>query len=192
MLVLASASPRRRDLLERLGVAFRVVPTDADETLPPGAEPENAAREIARRKVAASANREAPPILGADTIVVAADGEMLGKPTGPEDARRMLRKLSGTTHRVVTGVALLGEGSREPVVASDTTFVTMRTLSEEEIAAYVGTGESFDKAGGYAIQETGDRFITGVRGSWTNVVGLPLALVATMLRDAGIETGPWA
>lgn len=191
MLVLASASPRRRELLIRLGVAFTVAPADVDETPLAGLPAEAAAQAVALKKATAIAGRETPPILAADTMVVTADGEILGKPADAEDARRMLRKLSGTTHRVVTGVAFIRDRAQPPVIANDTTWVTMRPLSASEIDDYVASGESFDKAGAYAIQETGDRFVTQVRGSWTNVVGLPLELVAPMLRDAGIDVRPW-
>lgn len=192
MLVLASASPRRRELLTQLGVAFRVQAADVDETPPPRASPEAAAREIARRKaLAVLASARGATVLAADTIVVAADGEFLGKPADAADARRMLGKLSGTTHRVVTGVCLARAGG-EPQSASESTSVTMRTLLPAEIGAYVASGESEDKAGAYAIQETGDRFVTRVDGSWTNVVGLPMETVVRMLRAAGIETRAWA
>ncbi len=192
MLVLASASPRRRDLLEQLGIAFRVQAADVDETPPPRAAPDEAAREIARRKaLAVLASAEGAPVLAADTIVVAADGEFLGKPADAADARRMLGKLSGTTHRVITGVCLARAGA-DPQTASDTTTVTMRPLTPAEIDAYVASGECDGKAGAYAIQETGDRFVLRVDGSWTNVVGLPMETVVSMLRDAGIGVGPCA
>lgn len=192
MLVLASASPRRRELLGELGIEFRVQAADVDETPPPRATPEAAAREIARRKaLAVFASASGATVLAADTIVVAADGEFLGKPADAADARRMLGKLSATTHRVVTGVCLARAGAA-PREESDTTTVTMRALAPAEIEAYVASGECDDKAGAYAIQETGDRFVTRVEGSWTNVVGLPMELVERMLRDAGIEVGPCA
>jgi septum formation protein len=191
MLVLASASPRRRDLLTQLGVEFSVRAAAVDETPPPGAPPDAAAREIARRKaLAVLAAVPGAAVLAADTIVVAADGEFLGKPADAADARRMLGKLSGTTHRVVTGVCLVGAGEAQS--AADSTAVTMRPLTAAEVDAYVASGECFDKAGGYAIQESGDRFVTRVDGSWTNVVGLPMETVVRMLRAAGIGTRAWA
>jgi len=192
MLVLASASPRRRELVARLVGEFRVEVPGVDETLPPGVAPESAARAIAERKARVVATATDEPVLAADTIVVAESGEILGKPSDADDARRMLGALSGTTHRVITGVCLAGGRGARLAGASATTRVTMRPLAPEEIAAYVATGESFDKAGAYAIQETGDRFVTGVDGSWTNVVGLPLETVDRMLRAAGIVTRPWA
>ena len=185
MLILASASPRRRALLTRMGVQFRSEAADVDETSAARLIPEDLALEFARRKARAVAGRHPNAIvLGADTIVVAADGEVLGKPRDADDASRMLRKLSGTTQRVITGVCVLHAGveTRDAV----TTRVTMRSITAHEIGTYVASGEPFDKAGAYAIQETGDRFVTDVDGSWTNVVGLPTRRVTQMLRMAGV------
>ncbi len=189
MLVLASASPRRRELLATICSEFRVAPAHVDETPTPGASPEDAARDIASRKCLAAARTTDDPVLGADTIVVAADGEFLGKPRDAADARRMLRKLSGTTHRVVTGVCVATSRGARVRTSAESTSVTMRPLAESEIDAYVASGESYDKAGAYAIQETGDRFVTRVEGDRANVVGLPVAMVARMLRDAGVAVG---
>ena len=189
MIALASASLRRRDLLREAGVTFRVVPQEADETPPARATPVEAAIAIARRKALRAARDLDLPVLAADTIVVAADGELLGKPADDSDAQRMLGKLSGTTHLVVTGVCLAQRRGRDVRAASDTTRVTMRTLTPEEISEYVASGESRGKAGAYAIQETADRFVTGVEGSRTNVVGLPMELVMRMLDEAGLGTG---
>jgi len=189
VLVLASASPRRRELLARLGVEFRVEPVDVDETPRPGDGGEDAARDIATRKALVVARTTDDPVLGGDTIVVAADGEFLGKPLDAADARRILAKLSGTTHRVITGVCLATARGARTTSAVETTAVTMRPLGAAEIDAYVASGESFGKAGAYAIQETGDRFVVRVEGSRTNVVGLPLESVARLLRDAGVAFG---
>ena len=189
--MLASASPRRRELLSRLCDEFVVAPTGVDESLPPGVSPDAAAVDIARRKAFAASQERAGAVLAADTIVVAADGEILGKPADDADARRMLRRLSGTTHRVVTGVVFIERRGGRVVSASESTNVTMRPISDAEIAAYVATGESQGKAGAYAIQETADRFVTRVEGSWTNVVGLPLEVVERMLRSAGVPTRSW-
>jgi septum formation protein len=187
VIVLASASPRRRELLEQAGARFRVDPADADETPPPGATPEEAARAIARRKALAVAARSpaGDVVIAADTVVAAADGELLAKPADAADAKRMLSKLCGTTHRVVTGVCVVRAGESRAAEASETTFVTMRPARDDEIDAYVATGECFDKAGAYAIQETGDRFVTRVEGSWSNVVGLPVETALRLLREAG-------
>jgi septum formation protein len=171
MLVLASASPRRRDLLRDIGLVFRVEAVAVDETPPAGLAPRAVAEALAERK-AEAVSAESGPVLAADTLVVAQDGEILGKPVDAADAARILRKLSGTTHAVVTGVCLRTADGRR--TASAVTRVTMRALS-------------FGKAGAYAIQEHGDRFVERVDGSWTNVVGLPVEVVADLLRAAGLE-----
>jgi len=172
-------------LLARLGVVFRIEAADVDETPAACAVPEEIAADLARRKARAVAERHADAVvLGADTLVVAEGGEILGKPRDDCDAHRMLRCLSGTTQSVITGVCLLTAGAQR--VEAVTTRVTMRVISDAEIDAYIASGEPFGKAGAYAIQETGDRFVTNVSGSWTNVVGLPLERVAVMLREAGI------
>ena len=188
MLVLASASPRRRALLAEIGVDFVVDAAAIDESLPPGRAPAAAAAELARRKARAVAERrrDGRPVLAADTLVVSADGEVLGKPVDAADARRMLRRLSGTTQSVITGVCLLVLGTE--YVDSVATRVTMRALSEDEIEDYVQSGEPFGKAGAYAIQETGDRFVTAVEGSHSNVVGLPVERVTELLHAAGLLT----
>lgn len=184
--MLASASPRRRELLSGLGLPFTVEPAHADESIAPGTPPERAARDLARRKAAIVAARTALPVLAADTLVVAADGGILGKPSGTAEARSMLARLAGTTHRVLTGVCLATDGGRSLRDDVDVTCVTMRRLAESEIEAYAASGEPFGKAGGYAIQEEGDRFVTHVDGSWSNVVGLPMELVTRILREAGL------
>jgi len=189
VLVLASASPRRRGLLSAAGYSFVVRPSDVDETPPPGADGPEAAVDIARRKALAAARTCDDVVLAADTIVVAADGEFLGKPRDAADAKRILAKLSGTTHRVVTGVCVASRRGASIAVASETTLVTMRRLADREIDAYVATGEGFDKAGGYAIQETADRFVVAIEGSRTNVVGLPIETAGRLLRDAGVVAG---
>ena len=185
-LVLASASPRRRELLSGLGVPFVVDPAHVDESIAAGTEPETAALELAERKARTVAHRTTLPVLAADTIVAAADGGILGKPSSASEARSMLARLAGTTHRVITGVCLATDGGARLRTASGTTFVTMRPLADEEIEAYAASGEPFGKAGGYAIQEKGDRFVTRVDGSWTNVVGLPMELVEPLLAEAGV------
>jgi septum formation protein len=185
-LVLASASPRRRELLAELGVPFLVDPADVDETPRAGDAAEEVARDLARRKALAVAARTDLPVLAADTLVVAADGGLLGKPAGAADARAMLRRLSGTTHQVLTGVCLVAARGGAIRDALGVTGVTMRPLADAEIEAYASSGEPYGKAGGYAIQERGDRFVTRVDGSWSNVVGLPMELVRDLLRDAGV------
>ena len=193
-LVLASASPRRRDILSEAGYRFDVI-------VPPVEEPENVAADLSpagqaealayfKARAVADAASDAI-ILGADTIVAIGD-EILGKPDGQDGARRMLEALSGTRHAVITGVALLGPGPRRRIL-SDTTYVTMRPLSAEDVSGYVDSQEWVGKAGAYAIQETADRFVDRIEGSFTNIVGLPIELVGALLaellaRPGGQET----
>ena len=184
-LVLASASPRRRELLTQAGFDFEVLPAHIPEDLLPNEDPVTYVLRLARTKaetVFARLSQESSAplcVLGADTTVTI-DGEILGKPADAEDAARMLRMLSGRTHRVITGVALVtGQGTE---VAAETTSVRFLALSEEEIATYIATGEPMDKAGGYGIQGYAARWIPGIEGDYFNVVGLPLARVSTMLQ----------
>ena len=180
MLVLASSSPRRRGLLEEAGIAFIVVPPQAEEEAVERGDPHAVAVANARRKAAAVAG---DAVLGADTVVAVGD-RLLGKPTDAGHARALLRALSGTTHRVVTGVALkTPDGIRTRSVE---TRVTMRTLTAKEIADYVSSGEAMGKAGAYAIQETADRFVVRVEGPYDNVVGLPVDTVRELMGEAGL------
>ena len=184
-IVLASTSPRRRELLGLTGLAFEIVPSPAEEPAPDAGEaPAFYAARMARLKAAAvAATRADAVVIGADSIV--AVGEViLGKPASAADARRMLGLLSGRTHQVVTGCALFAPG-REPEIFTVTTDVTMTPLSEPIIAAYVATGEPMDKAGAYAIQGQAAPFVSGIRGSYTNVVGLPLAELRSALEGLG-------
>jgi septum formation protein len=191
-LVLASASPRRRELLTQAGYAFEVCPAHVNEDLRPGEEAIAYVVRLAREKALCvlaemSSKDPAPPqviVLGADTTVTL-DGHILAKPEDAADAARMLRMLSGRTHRVITGVAIATEKGVE--VAAEVTGVQFRTLSDEEIAAYIATGEPMDKAGAYGIQGLAAKWIPRVEGCYFNVVGLPLALVVTMLEQAGIS-----
>ncbi len=185
-MILASASPRRRKLLEEAGIAFVAAAADVEEHLPERGDPHEIARENARLKAAAVVNRGAAgcdAVLGADTVV-ALDDTILGKPRDEADARRMLGLLSGTKHRVVTGVVLAVSGRW--LVSSVETKVTMRRLSDEEIDTYVASGECMGKAGAYAIQETADRFVTGIDGPYDNVVGLPVDAVRELMREADL------
>lgn len=181
-LILASSSPRRRDLLTEAGVCFEVVPPSVDEPtwLSPRARAAQQAEALAYFKARSVA--DATPrrrILGADTVVSLA-GEVLGKPADADDARRMLRKLSGTRHEVITGVAIVDEAGQR-WIRSDVTYITMATMTDEDVEQYVASGEWEGKAGAYAIQETADRYVRQVEGSFTNVVGLPVELVSSML-----------
>jgi len=182
-LILASTSPRRRELLHQAGFHFEVRPSLVEETPAPGETPEEFARRAARDKalaIAASAPQDSL-VLGADTAVVA-DSETLGKPASPEDAARMLRLLSGAAHRVITGVCLVRAPNHIEALAHETTFVTFRRLDEEEIQSYLTSGEAFDKAGAYGIQGLASKFVTRIEGCYFNVVGLPVALVYDLLK----------
>ena len=183
-LVLASASPRRRELLGRLGIPFEQRAVDADETPRPLEEPEALVLRLALLK-ARSAARPGEIALGADTEV-AIDGAVLGKPADDEDARRMLRALSGRAHDVWTGVALVApsaDGPARELARACRTEVRFRELNADEIAAYVASGEAADKAGAYAIQGGASRFVEAIVGELTNVVGLPLPLVSELLAE---------
>lgn len=170
-LVLASRSPQRRAILEQLGIAFEVLPVDVDEL---GAgDPIEVARENARRKACGAASlRPEATILGVDTLVTL-DGEIFGKPACADDARRTLERLSGRTHEVVSGLALLK--TTNPQVVHEVTKVTFRELDDELLRRYVGTGEWAGRAGGYAIQGRGAGLVRRIMGDYLNVVGLPVA-----------------
>jgi septum formation protein len=189
-LVLASASPRRAELLREAGLAFHVLPVEVDESPRPGESARQMVRRLAEEKARLAAARIACAdagspalILAADTTVVL-DGEILGKPGSADDARRMLRRLSGRTHEVITGVALLHMPDGRLRVEDETTQVTFAPLGDTDIEAYVSSGEPMDKAGAYAIQGGAARFVTGVEGSYSNVVGLPVELVKRLLGRA--------
>jgi septum formation protein len=194
MLILASASPRRHELLRNAGIAFSAQPSNIDESLRPGEGPQQCAERLASEKASAVFRRSPGQfVLGADTIVVV-DGEILGKPRDQADAIRMLHLLSGRTHQVITGVCLMGTrpGTATQKSAtefndtrSETTLVTMLPLSDEDIRSYVSGGEPLDKAGAYAIQGVASRWIPRIEGDYFNVVGLPVALVYRMLRENG-------
>lgn len=182
-LILASASKRRRDLLRNAGFEFRVRPSRVKEVPRPGETAEDYTRRTAREKaldVAASCGSDTL-LLGADTIVDS-NGHLLGKPASPDDAARMLRLLSGHAHRVVTGVCLVHAPDRIEALDHETTFVTFAPLDDDEIRAYVESGEPFGKAGGYAIQGRASKFATRISGCYFNIVGLPVALVYDLLK----------
>ena len=185
MVILASASPRRRELLATLVRDFVVVPADIDESLPVPVNPDDVAA-LALNKARAVARRVGQGVvLGADTIVVV-DGRPLGKPVGPEDARAMLRRLRGRGHEVITGVGAVDALSRREAATAVVTRVFMLPVSDQTIDDYVTTGEPLDKAGAYAIQERGRDLIAGYVGSYTNVIGLPLDATRRLLRDFGV------
>ena len=188
--MLASASPRRHRLLADAGVPFLVEPAHVPEELRPGEAPRAFAERLAREKAAAVASRRGGGtgttlVLGADTVVVL-DGEALGKPEGPAHAEAMLARLQGRAHRVVTGVALVGAGRAGVRSFAVESQVHMRAAGAEEIRRYVATGEPLDKAGSYAAQGEGRRFILRIEGSETNVIGLPMDETLRLLREAGL------
>ncbi len=190
-LVLASGSPRRRALLARLGLAFDVAIPAVDETPLPGEAATALARRLAGAKAeAALACRPESVILAADTVV-SHEGRLLGKPADVGEARQMLEALRGRRHEVVTAVRLARAG-HPPLEGAARTAVWMRFYADAEIAAYVATGDPFDKAGAYAIQHPGFRPVARLVGSYTNVVGLPLEVAAKLLRAAGFDPQPVA
>ncbi len=188
MLVLASASPRRKELLALAGLSFRTAPSSIPEEPRPSEEPIAFATRLAREKAqavfAAQPDPDEDPILvlGADTVVVAPNGEILGKPANAADAARMLRLLAGATHRVITGVCLVSRAGIE--IAAEVTSVVVQNLSDADIERYIATGETDDKAGAYAIQGYAARWIPRIQGDYSNVVGLPLALAISMIEGA--------
>lgn len=191
-IILASASPRRRVLLEEAGLSFEVQPTGVDESLTGDFAPEEAARILALRKAQAvydTCGSRSCLVLGSDTIVALGEGpraRQLGKPADAVEAFEMLSALSGTRHQVVTGVAVLRSPDGAQSLDHERTWVTMRVLLPQEIRAYVDSGEWRDKAGGYAIQETADRFVTRLEGGgWDNVVGLPVSLTLDLFQSLG-------
>ncbi|KPK03154.1 MAG: septum formation inhibitor Maf [Gemmatimonadota bacterium] len=185
MITLASSSPRRRHLLDMLGIAHEVIPADVDERPRAGEEPEAMAVRLASEKARSVWERyPARPVLAADTVVVI-DGEILGKPRDAADARRMLATLSGRDHLVMTAVAL-AEPAGEILQQCDVTRVWFRSLTPEVIEAYVATGEPLDKAGSYGVQGMGALLVERVEGDFFGVMGLPLRLVADLLAAAGV------
>jgi len=187
MLILASASPRRRELLAQAGYTFEVHPADISEDPSPNEDPIAYVTRLAREKAQAVYNElsqssasfaDTLTVLGADTTVTL-DNQILGKPSDATDAARMLRLRSGRAHRVITGIALVSATSTQ--VAAEVTTVNFLTLSDEEIEAYIATGEPMDKAGAYAIQGRAARWIPRIEGCYFNVVGLPTALVSSLL-----------
>jgi septum formation protein len=192
-LILASASPRRRELMRQHGYDVTIIPppheepTDLGERLPPS----HLARELSRFKANSVRSMIERGIILAGDTVVALEDRIFGKPTDREDARSIISAIAGTTHHVITGVTLLDASTDETLTRHDSTAVTMRRLSDDELEAYLDTGAWEGKAGAYGIQDRGDAFVTKVEGSFTNVVGFPMELVGQMLKQWGIEpNGP--
>ncbi|TAM84791.1 MAG: septum formation inhibitor Maf [Acidobacteria bacterium] len=187
-LILASNSPRRRELLQNAGFQFDVRSSGIEETRLPGESSEDFARRLARDKTLDVARESKPGslVLGADTVV-AINGEILEKPVDAADAARMLRALSGRTHRVITGVCLIRAPETVLAWTHETTSVTFKDLTDEEIDSYVASGEPFDKAGGYGIQGLASRFVPRIEGCYFNVVGLPIPLVYEIVKAIALK-----
>lgn len=179
-IVLASASPRRKELLKLITSEFDIMPSDAEETLPEGIESENAAQYLAKVKARSIGNIENKAVIGCDTVVVI-DRNILGKPKNREQCRSMLNALSGRTHFVYTGVCIIYNSIEYSF--TEKTEVIFHNLSEREIEEYIETGEPFDKAGGYGIQGKGALLVKEIRGDYFNVVGLPVSALNRKLKD---------
>ena len=185
MLILASQSPRRRELLSMLGLEFEIITADIDETMDPNLSVEDAVAEVCRKKAqAVGASHPGRLIVAADTIVVV-DEQKLGKPHSEAEAKQMLRSLSGRSHTVMTGFCLWQDGHFETHV--EHTHLRFRTLSDREIDAYVATGSPMDKAGAYCIQDQAAIFVEALEGDYYNVMGLPLCSLTKCLRKWGIS-----
>ena len=186
-IILASNSPRRKELLRQIGVSFTVDPADVDERPFPGERPEDYAVRVALDKArVAAARSKNGVIIAADTIVVV-DDTILGKPADRNDAERMLTVLSGRVHRVITGLAVIDAADGKTMTNSVVTSVWFRDLSQQEIQSYVAGGEPLDKAGAYGIQGKGALLVKQIEGCYFNVVGLPLSLLGELLRKFGIS-----
>ncbi len=186
-IVLASASPRRRELLSSVGITFQVIPSQVDETRLTNEAPADFVQRLSYEKAAEVAQQ--PQVagrwfIGSDTIVLC-DGQILEKPTSAQHSAQMLQLLSGRSHQVLSGYAIIDRNTDKHIRRYVTTEVTFRTLTEREIESYIATGEPADKAGSYAIQGLGSYIVTNINGSYTNVVGLPIAQVVSDLRQMG-------
>lgn len=187
-LILASASPRRKELLEQIGLQFSVMPSSVDETIRPAETPDDMVIRLSLDKAHDIARRpdvSARWVIGSDTIVVC-NRKVLGKPVNDQDAAAMLRRLSGTSHLVVSGYAVIDRRQQTLRSEAVTTRVHFRRLTEVEITRYIATGEPSDKAGAYAIQGIGACFVSGIEGSYSNVVGLPLCRLTLALKELGV------
>jgi septum formation protein len=186
-IILASKSPRRKYLLRQIGVDFRVDPAEVDERVLPDEAPEVYAVRVALDKARLAASRSGEGIvIAADTIVVI-DDEILGKPADAFHAERMLKRLSGKVHRVITGLAVMDAATQMTITRTSVTRVWFRRLTPDEITSYIATGEPLDKAGAYGIQEVGALLVDKIEGCYFNVVGLPLSLLGELLRGFGLD-----
>lgn len=182
-LILASQSPRRRELLGKTGLDFVVQAADIDETMDPAVSPYDEVARLSREKAQAVPREKGDIVIAADTIVVC-DGQRLGKPRDEGEAVRMLTMLSGRDHQVMTGLTVLGD--EKTVTCTEVTDIHFRALAPEEIRAYVATGEPMDKAGAYGIQGGAALFVSHLNGDYYNVMGLPVCRLTTTLRDFGL------
>jgi septum formation protein len=190
-LILASASPRRAEILRNAGIRFEICSTDVDESRLDNESPSDYVRRLALAKAVSAVDKNPNLgadvlIIGADTVVVVDDDAILGKPESSDDAKRMLRSISGRVHQVHTGLALLQNSGMQQRVVEEITRVHFAYLSDQEIEDYLATGEPFDKAGAYAIQGLGGRYVSRIEGCYFNVMGLPLARWWTLLREFGL------
>lgn len=185
--ILASASPRRKELLERIGLRFKVEPSEYEENILSGLEPHELARKISleKAKVVADKHRNAI-VIAADTFIVF-DGRILGKPHTKTEARKMLEAISGKSHSVITGFSIIDTGKNKTLSRAVETRVHIRKLTLAEIDAYIKSGEPLDKAGAYAIQELGAVFVEKIEGDYFNVIGLPLSALTEALKEFGIK-----
>ena len=185
-IILASASPRRKKLLEQIGLKFTVVVNKHQEKMNPRLKPRGQAEFLSKQKAQAIVDRyKNAIIIAADTLVVFND-QIIGKPTSPYDAKRILRMLSGKTHRVITGYTIIDTATKKSLTYSVETLVFMKKMSIKEVDAYIKTGEPLDKAGGYGANEKGALFVEKIAGDFFNVVGLPIFAVAQDLKKFGI------
>lgn len=188
-LVLASSSPRRQELIQMLGLPFEIATNDVDETVSNDLSPKQIVEELSLRKAQASTARITDSqsiVIGSDTIVVYLE-EVLGKPKDQEDAFRMLKLIEGKTHQVYTGITCIDVGESRIVTRSRVTDVRMKALSDEQIRAYIATGEPMDKAGAYAVQGIGSTIVESINGDHFNVVGMSLSLLSEMLEELGVK-----
>jgi nucleoside triphosphate pyrophosphatase len=192
-IILASASPRRAEILRNAGIPFETLAEIIDESRRPGELRADYLRRLALTKARTAAGMQRDPgdslFIGADTVVVAGD-KILGKPESADDARRMLTLLSGAVHEVHTGLAVIRRPGAMEAVVEEVTNVTFASLSDDEIEAYIATNEPFDKAGAYGIQGIGGRYVTRIDGCYFNVMGLPLARLWSLLREFGWRESP--
>ncbi len=189
-IILASSSPRRKSLLEQLGLKFKVIPSTAYESVLPGLTPAELVEVLAKEKAHQVALQLTSGIvIGADTVVVWR-GEIMGKPASPQEAVGMLKRLRADVHEVYTGLALIDAASGESITGREMTRVYFKDITDAEIESYVATEEPLDKAGAYAVQGKAAIFIERIEGCYTNVVGLPLARLATMLKHFGVSILP--